>query len=192
MPKTLSTTPEFSSLKGHFLIAMPTLNDPAFEHSITYICNHDGDGAMGIVLNKSTQLTVSEVLDQLNINSTVDLDQLVLLGGPVHQDHGFILHKGRGNWLSTLAVTDDFFVSTSKDILTSLAQDTGPQNYKVALGYAGWDAGQLEEELLDNAWLTVEATEDVIFNTPENQIYQAALKLLGVDESFLSADAGHA
>jgi putative transcriptional regulator len=182
----------FGSLKNHFLIAMPTLKDPSFEHSVTYICNHDGDGAMGIVLNNPTELNLHEVLEQLDIDGDRGLDHSVLLGGPVHQDHGFILHTDQGTWLSTLSVTDDIHVSTSKDILTSLAKGEGPSHYKVALGYAGWDAGQLEQELLDNAWLTVKATEDVIFNTPVDKIYQAALKLLGVDESFLSSDAGHA
>lgn len=188
MPETDS----FSSLKHHFLIAMPALKDSSFDHSVTYICSHDGNGAMGIVLNNPTDLNLSEVLEQLEIDGAHGHDHPVLLGGPVHQDHGFILHQDKGDWRSTLSVTDQIHVSTSKDILTSLAQGTGPHKYKVALGYAGWDAGQLEQELLDNSWLTVEANNDIIFNTPEKQIYQAALKLLGIDETFLSSDAGHA
>jgi putative transcriptional regulator len=188
----MADTPAFGSLKDHFLIAMPALKDSAFEHSITYICSHDDKGAMGIVLNQSTELNLHEVLDQLEIEGTHGHDQPVLLGGPVHQDHGFILHLEKGDWRSTLSVTDDIHVSTSKDILTSLAQGTGPKQYKVALGYAGWDAGQLEQELLDNSWITVAASADIIFNTPENEMYQAALKLLGIDEGFLSSDAGHA
>jgi putative transcriptional regulator len=188
----MTTRDSFSSLKHHFLIAMPALKDSSFEHSITYICSHDGDGAMGIVLNQATDLNLHEVLDQLEIEGPHGHDHPVLLGGPVHQDHGFILHSEKGDWRSTLSVTDDIHVSTSKDILTSLAQGTGPKKYKVALGYAGWDAGQLEQELLDNSWLTVEASADIIFNTPEDEMYQAALKLLGVDEGFLSSDAGHA
>jgi len=185
-------TDSFSSLKHHFLIAMPSLKDSSFEHSITYICNHDGDGAMGIVLNQPTDLNLHEVLDQLEIEGAHCHDHPVLLGGPVHQDHGFILHLEKGDWRSTLSVTDDIHVSTSKDILTSLAQGTGPKKYKVALGYAGWDPGQLEQELLDNSWITVEADANIIFNTPEDEMYQAALKLLGIDEGFLSSDAGHA
>jgi putative transcriptional regulator len=188
----MATTESFSSLKHHFLIAMPALKDSSFKHSVTYICSHDGNGAMGIVLNQPTELNLNEVLEQLDIEGAHGYDHPVLLGGPVHQDHGFILHIDKGNWRSTLSVTDDVHVSTSKDVLTSLAQGTGPSKYKVALGYAGWDPGQLEQELLDNSWLTVEATEDIIFNTPEQEVYQAALKLLGIDEGFLSSDAGHA
>lgn len=182
----------FNSLKDHFLIAMPSLKGSIFDRSVTYICNHDGNGAMGIVLNNPTELNLSEVLEQLEIEGPHGRDKTVLLGGPVHQDHGFILHKEQGDWRSTLSVTDDIHVSTSKDILTSLAQGTGPSKYKIALGYAGWEAGQLEQELLDNTWLTVEANKDIIFNTPEEDVYQAALKLLGIDESFLSSEAGHA
>jgi len=188
----MAETPTFGSLKDHFLIAMPTLKDSSFEHSITYICNHDDNGAMGLVLNQSTNLNLHEVLEQLEIEGIHGHDHSVLLGGPVHQDHGFILHSEKGDWRSTLSVTDDIHVSTSKDILTSLAQGNGPKQYKVALGYAGWEAGQLEQELLDNSWITVEATADIIFNTPEAEMYQAALKLLGIDEGFLSSDAGHA
>lgn len=182
----------FSSLKDHFLIAMPALKDSVFDHSVTYICSHDGNGAMGIVINNPTELNLSEVLEQLEIEGSYGHDHVVLLGGPVHQDHGFILHQDQGDWRSTLSVTDNIHVSTSKDILTSLAQGTGPHHYKVALGYAGWEAGQLEQELLDNTWLTVAANKDIIFNTPEKNMYQAALKLLGIDESFLSSEAGHA
>lgn len=188
----MTAAASFSSLKHHFLIAMPALKDSSFEHSVTYICSHDDEGAMGIVINQPTELDLSEVLEQLDIEGAHGHDRIVLLGGPVHQDHGFILHKDKGDWRSTLSVTDNIHVSTSKDILTSLAQGTGPSDYKVALGYAGWSAGQLEQELIDNSWITVEASEDIIFNTPEDQMYQAALKLLGIDEGFLSADAGHA
>jgi putative transcriptional regulator len=182
----------FSSLKHHFLIAMPALKDSNFEHSITYICSHDDNGAMGLILNQPTDLDLSEVLEQLEIEGAHGHDHPVLLGGPVHQEHGFILHQDKGEWRSTLSVTDNIHISTSKDILTSLAQGTGPTQYKVALGYAGWDAGQLEQELLDNSWLTVEASEEIIFNTPAKEMYQAALKLLGIDEGFLSSEAGHA
>lgn len=180
------------SLKDHFLIAMPALKDSYFARSVTYICSHDSNGAMGLVINNPTELNLHEVLDQLEIDGAYGHDQAVLLGGPIHQDHGFILHRERGSWSSTLEVTKDIYVSTSKDILTALAKGNGPSHYKVALGYAGWDAGQLEQELLDNTWLTVEASDHVLFNTSEPKMYQAALKLLGVDESFLSSDAGHA
>lgn len=188
----MDETIKFGSFKNHFLIAMPALKDPSFEHSITYICSHDKNGAMGIVLNNPTDLDLSEVFEQLEIEGPHGHGRPVLLGGPVHQDHGFILHKDKGDWRSTLSITDDLHVSTSKDILTSLANGTGPSNYKVALGYAGWESGQLEQELLDNTWITVEASEEIIFSTPENEMYQAALKLLGIDEMFLSSDAGHA
>ena len=188
----MTASDSFSSLKHHFLIAMPALKDSSFEHSVTYTRSHDGDPAMGIVITQPTEKELREALEPSIIVGAHGHDHTVLLGGPVHQDHGFILHKDKGDWRSTLSVNDDIHVSTSKDILTSLAQGTGPSNYKVALGYAGWSAGQLEQELLDNAWITVEASADLIFNTPENEMYQAALKLLGINEGFLSSDAGHA
>lgn len=188
----MATSHEFSSLKDHFLIAMPSLKDSAFDRSVTYICSHDEHGAMGIVINNPTELNLSEVLEQLEITGSHGHDKPVLLGGPVHQEHGFVLHQEQGNWRSTFSVTDEIHLSTSKDILSSIAKGTGPSRYNIALGYAGWDAGQLEQELLDNTWLTVKANNEVIFNTPEKEIYQSALQLLGINESFLSSDAGHA
>jgi len=187
-----SDTPAFSSLKHKLLIAMPQLNDSWFDHTVTYICDHNEDGAMGLVLNKKSGLNLNEVLEQLDIEAQWPAEESILEGGPVSPEHGFILHKEQGQWDSTLSVENDVHITTSKDILRSLAEGTGPLKHKVALGYAGWEAGQLEQEMLDNAWLTIDADDTLLFDTPNDQIYQQALATLGIDETFLSSDAGHA
>ena len=163
------------TFEGSLPIASKSMPDPRFSKSVILLINFSSDGAMGIVFNQPSELNLYEVLEHLEIEGAHGHDHPVLLGGPVHQDHGFILHLEKGDWRSTLPVTDEVHVSTSKDILTSLAQGTGPSQYKVALGYAGWDAGQLEEELLDNSWITVAANTDIIFNTPTDKMYQLSL-----------------
>ena len=187
-----SDTPSFGSLKNKLLIAMPQLKDSWFDHTVTYICDHNAEGAMGLVLNKESGMDLNEVLEQLDIETTWPANSSVLEGGPVSPEHGFILHTQQGDWDSTLSVSDTIHVTTSKDILLALANNSTDMKNKVALGYAGWDAGQLEQELLDNAWLTIDASERLLFDVPNAEIYQQALATLGIDETFLSADAGHA
>lgn len=187
---------EFSTscLKDHFLIAMPELSGGFFAHSLTYICEHSEHGAMGIVINQPLNLELDEILDQLQIqhaNST--RKKPVMAGGPVQIDRGFILHKaGQGCWSSTLSITDQISLTTSQDILTSIAQEEGPEDNLVALGYAGWNAGQLEQELAANAWLTLPADSDIIFKLPIEKRLDAAAEKLGIDLHLIAPGSGHA
>ncbi len=182
------------SLTNHFLIAMPQLEDPNFFHSVTYICQHSDEGAMGIIINQPLEMNLEEILAQLEIgNDDQTLGaQPVYFGGPVQQDRGFILHRPRRNWEGTLFVSDDIALTTSSDILKDIAQHRGPRQSLVALGYAGWGEGQLEQEMAQNAWLSVPASADIIFDTPVERRWHAATALLGIDVDQLSEDIGHA
>jgi len=184
-----------SYLKGHFLIAMPNLQDPNFSQSVTYICEHNEEGAFGIVINHETEATIGEVLEQLKITpdaSNPFLEQRVFLGGPVDIERGLILHKPTGNWSSTVCQNENIAVTSSLDIMRAIAEQKAPDNFIVCLGYAGWGEGQLEQEMIDNAWLSGPADNEIIFQTPVAERWQAAASLLGVDLSLLSSDIGHA
>ena len=185
---------EPGSLKNHFLIAMPMLADPHFFHSVVYLCEHNAEGAMGIVVNQPLVVTLGEVLQHTNIETSHPGmgHHPVYLGGPVRRDALFILHQPLQHWEATLAVTDTVGVTTSPDILNALAADEFHGQALVALGYAGWSVGQLEQEIADNAWLSGEAGTDILFNTPAEQRWAAAAALLGIDISRLSTDVGHA
>ncbi|MCP3908095.1 MAG: YqgE/AlgH family protein [Oceanicoccus sp.] len=183
-----------TSLKDHFLIAMPSIGDGIFAHSITYICEHNEQGAMGIVINHPLDLSLDEIFEHLEIDNiqTPHQDQ-ILAGGPVHMDRGFVLHRNTDDhWDSTIRVSDQIALTTSQDILTAIAHDEGPSDSIVALGYAGWSEGQLESELADNAWLTAPADSNIIFNTPVEQRAKAAAATMGIDLSLISPTAGHA
>lgn len=186
--------PDTDSLTNHFLIAMPNLRDPNFARTVTLICEHSSEGAMGIVINRMTDLTLSDVFGQMKIDSAGShhLDMPVHIGGPVQSNRGFVLHEPLGNWESTLKITESFGVSTSRDILVALAENRGPAHCLLALGYAGWSAGQLERELADNAWLSGPADRQILFETPVDERWSAAVKHLGVDLAALSNEAGHA
>jgi putative transcriptional regulator len=190
MDKPTSST----SLKDHFLIAMPTINDGLFANSITYICEHNDHGAMGIVINHPLDLSLDEIFQHLDIADIQTLhNEQILAGGPVHMDRGFVLHRNTDtHWDSTISVSDHVALTTSQDILTAIAHDEGPDQSLVALGYAGWGAGQLEHELADNAWLTIPADTDIIFNTPVEMRAKAAAAKLGVDLALIAPQAGHA
>ena len=182
------------NLTHHFLIAMPSMADPNFAHTLTYVCEHGPDGALGMVVNRPIEMTLSTLFEQIDVplHHEALRDTSVLFGGPVQVDRGFVLHRPLGNWQSTLAISDDLGLTTSRDILEAVGRGEGPADLVVSLGYAGWDAGQLEQELAANAWLTVAADPEVIFElTPENRL-PAAMKLLGIDFSQLSEDVGHA
>jgi len=181
-------------LKNHFLIAMPTLMDPNFFHSVTYICEHNSQGAMGIVINQPVELTVAEVVEHLGFASTdgANLQQSVYRGGPVETERGFVLHKPIGHWESTLSISKTIGLSTSNDIVEALAQGHGPTQCLVALGYAGWGAGQLEQELTENSWLSAPADEGVLFETDAEKRWEAAAALMGIDIKQLTGDMGHA
>jgi len=183
-----------TDLTNHFLIAMPQLADPNFFHTVTYICEHNADGAMGIVINRPLELKLGEVLEHMDIHARnlEATDRPVYLGGPVQPERGFVLHTPNAPWDSTLAITDRIGITTSRDILAAIAEGAGPDHSLVALGYAGWGAGQLERELADNAWLSGPADEQILFRRPVEERWSAAAALLGVDLNLLSGDAGHA
>jgi len=181
-------------LTHHFLIAMPAMTDPFFAKSLTYVCEHNEEGAMGIVVNRPTSLTLSELFAQINMPlDQAELEDMpVHFGGPVQTDRGFVLHDAGGTWQSTLRVNDRIELTTSKDILQAVGEGKGPKKLLVTLGYAGWSPGQLEQELADNAWLSVPADEHILFELPAEERLPAAMKLLGVDYATLSEEVGHA
>ena len=181
-------------LTGHCLIAMPAMADPNFARTVTYLCEHNSRGALGIVINRPTELTLQGLFEQVDIPlEAPGLRELpVHYGGPVQVDRGFVLHSPLGQWQSTLKVTETIGLTTSRDILTALGQGDGPAQVLVTIGYAGWAPGQLEQEIRQNAWLTVQAEAPLLFEHPPAQRHAAALRLLGVDLSRLSEQAGHA
>ncbi|HET8806903.1 MAG TPA: YqgE/AlgH family protein [Methylophaga sp.] len=183
-----------SFFKNHFLVAMPSLIDSFFYHSVIYLCEHDENGAMGIIINRPTRIKLSELLGHLHIDNNNDWVQnrTVLFGGPVKKDQGMVLHDGGAHWKSTMTVADDLFLTTSSDILSVLGSSQGPQNALITLGYAGWGEGQLEQELAENSWLTVPASSGLLFDTPAEQRWEASAKLLGIDIHLMSNNAGHA
>ena len=187
-----------SNLTGHFLIAMPSLNDGFFNQSVTYICEHNESGSFGIIINQESEITLGQVIEEMKIdadgngNDNRHKDQAIFIGGPVDQGRGFILHRPKGEWLSSLKINDHIALTSSKDILQAIASNNGPEENIVALGYAGWAAGQLEKELASNTWLSCPADEQIIFNTPVAGRWKAAAKLIGIDLSLLSSDIGHA
>lgn len=183
-----------SSLKNSFLIALPSLGDPNFSRTVTYICEHSEHGAMGLVLNRPSELLLQDVLEHMSIDhepSVID-QQPVYIGGPVESDRGFILHPSGSDWDSTLTLSDELCVTTSRDILEALVAGEGPEKSFVALGYAGWGAGQLEQELQQDTWIYGPAKPDVIFDLVAKSRWEAAAKLLGVDVHLISSASGHA
>nr|WP_298155444.1 YqgE/AlgH family protein [uncultured Pseudoxanthomonas sp.] len=181
-------------LANQLLIASPALADPNFSRSVTLICQHDDDGAMGVVVNRASEYTLGEVLRQMNLASRDPRleEQVVLAGGPVHPERGFVLHDSAHAWESTLEVADGLFLTTSRDILEAMAAGEGPAHAVVALGCAGWGAGQLEYELGENSWLTAPADAELLFAVPLEQRWQAAGQRIGVDMTRLTDYSGHA
>lgn len=188
----------FSSLRNHFLIAMPSLNEGIFAHSVTYLCEHSEEGAMGIVINRPAGIALGEILEQLKIDgesgeTLAHTEDPVMVGGPVQTDRGFVLHRNDDrHWEATLPISDEISLTTSIDILDAMAHDRGPNSALVALGYAGWEAGQLEQEIAANSWLTIPADSDIIFATPIERRLDAAAAKLGIDLALLAPGAGHA
>lgn len=182
------------SLANHFLIAMPGMGDPNFEQTVTFVCEHSDDGALGLVINRQLDMTLAEVFMQLGLESADEAlgAQPVLSGGPVAADRGFVLHPPGGDWDSSVQVSAHVQVTTSQDVLAAMAHGDGPSPALVALGYAGWGAGQLEEEIAANSWLSVAADPQLIFELPFEERWQRAAGLLGVDLNQLSAYPGHA
>lgn len=186
------------NLTNHFLVAMPSMQDPYFKNSVIYICEHNEEGAMGLIINAPIDVTIGGMLKQVEIEPAYpqshfdSLEKPVLNGGPVSEDRGFILHRPHDHYESSIRMSDDISVTTSKDILTVLGTDAEPSGYLVALGYSGWEPGQLELELAENSWLTIEADAELIFNTPIHEKWQKAINSLGVNPINLSSQAGHA
>jgi putative transcriptional regulator len=182
------------NLTNQFLIAMPTLMDPNFYRTVTYLCAHSSEGAMGIVINRPLELHLGEVLGHMEIESSNPYvnNIPVYQGGPVQRERGFVLHHPAGQWDAVLQVSTEIAVATSRDILTAIARGEGPERIVVALGYAGWGAGQLERELSENAWLSGPADTRLIFDVPYQERWESAVRLLGVDLERLSGEAGHA
>lgn len=181
-------------LTHHFLIAMPSLADPNFSRTVTYLCQHNAEGALGIVINRPTDIRLGELLQHLELPdaSPAVTSRPVLLGGPVQRERGFVLHRDARDWDASLPIADGIILTTSKDILAAIAEGTGPDAYVVALGYAGWGPGQLEQEMAENAWLNGPASAEVLFELPYEERWQAAASLLGVDMTLLSTTAGRA
>lgn len=180
-----------TSFRDHFLIAMPKMQDPNFEGTVTYICDHNEHGAMGIVINRPMDMLLGEILAQLDFGGEKN-EELVYAGGPVQMERGFVLHPPESEWQSSLKISERISLTTSRDILEALAIEQGPSEHLVALGYAGWGAGQLEQEIVENCWLTCPSDERILFSVPFEKKFDAAISLLGFDPNQLSDQTGHA
>jgi putative transcriptional regulator len=182
------------SLTNQLLVAMPGLDDPHFARTVTLVCEHGSRGALGIVLNKPLSMRLAEVLAQMKLPPQIPAvgEQIVLRGGPVHQDRGFVLHRPGGSWESTHRISDSIQVTTSRDVLAAMAKGEGPEDAFIALGYAQWEEGQLERELKENTWLTLPVNDAVLFDLPYEDRWLAAWRSLGVDVTQVSPRAGHA
>lgn len=192
----LSGAEDGSCLEHHFLIAMPQLRDPNFQGAVTYLWKHDKHGALGVVINKPSKLTINGLLEEMQIAVSEQMlatlsDKKVMTGGPVERSKGFILHDAGTEWDYTLPINDEISLSMSRDILRDIAKGAGPTRYVAALGCAGWEAGQLEQEISDNVWLTVPANPDLLFSADHTSIAQGAAAILGVSLAQLSTLAGH-
>ena len=181
------------NLTHHFLIAMPGMVDPNFNGTLTYICDHSSQGALGVVVNRPIDLDLSTLFEQIGLSLPERLHKnAVYFGGPVQTERGFVLHTPPLTYSSTLTVNNEVSLTTSKDVLEAVSQGAGPDKFMVSLGYAGWSPGQLEDEIKQNAWLSVAADPQVIFDVAPEERLPAAMKLLGIDFASLSEEAGHA
>ncbi|MDF0604223.1 YqgE/AlgH family protein [Neisseriaceae bacterium TC5R-5] len=185
---------ESLALSNHFLIAMPNMADPMFARSLVYLCEHGEHGAMGIIINKPSGIAMVQLFEQIDLPLPDDEHRAdtVYFGGPVQPDRGFVLHMPSANWQSSLVINEHIALTTSKDVLIAVSEGQRPTNLLISLGYAGWTAGQLEDEIANNGWLTVSAQPDIIFKLPYEERYDAAMSLLGFDPTTLSTDIGHA
>lgn len=183
-----------TSLTDHLLIAMPGLADPNFDRGVTYVCQHNAEGAVGLLINRRSEYSLSDVFEQMDITATdaAALDVPVYSGGPVRPDRGFVLHTPHDDYESSLRLTDHLAWTTSRDVLEAAALGEGPEKMLVALGYAGWGAGQLEDELRQNSWLTSRSEPRIIFDTPVDQRWHESAAVIGVDIRLLGDHAGTA
>ncbi len=183
------------SLMNHFLIAMPAMANSYFEHTVSYICNHDETGAMGFIINRPVGIAIRDLLDQADIKSGKDTSKYgnpVYFGGPVECERGFVLHSGKAQWATSMPVTEELAITTSLDILEAIGKDKGPDRFLVLLGYAGWGPRQLEDEMLENTWLSAPADMDIIFQPDCTRSWQQSAQIIGIDLQQISLQAGHA
>ncbi len=185
----------FSSFQNQFLIAMPDQVDGVFDHALVYICQHNDEGAMGLIVNKPLPVEIHALTRELGMETAAQenakpYQNQVFFGGPCQSNHGFILHDGGLKWASSIVVNEELVLTSSKDILMDIAALKGPEHFLLTLGYAGWSAGQLESEMAHNTWLNVEACNDTLFNTDPEQRWLKAAQVLGVDLKLLSREAG--
>lgn len=183
-------------LSRQFLLAMPGRVSGELANTVIYVCEHTEHGALGLVINRPTELTVGDLLQRIDLKLSLEIGPVrmapVFFGGPVQTDRGFVLHVPRGEYSSSIVLGDDVALTTSRDVLQDVAEGHGPEHLLVTLGYAGWGAGQLEDELARNAWLNVLASNQILFDLPPEDRYDAALAQLGIWASMLTGDAGHA
>jgi putative transcriptional regulator len=197
VPSVTSSVSELN-LADHFLIAMPSMLDPVFGGTVVYLCEHNADGALGVIINKATDMTMDVLFERIDLDLEISATRVpigkkpVMFGGPVQVERGFVLHAPHGGFSSMMKVNDEIALTTSKDVLEAVAVGHGPKRLLVSLGCAGWSAGQLEEEIARNGWLTVRADPSIIFDLPIEERFFAAMRLLGIDPMMLAGDAGHA
>ena len=184
---------QFTYLNNQFIIAMPSLADPNFFHTVTYLCQHNHEGALGIVINRLAEMKLGDIFKQMNIRATslCAADAPVFAGGPVQQERGFVLHTTGGGWDASMVISESISLTTSRDVIEAIAVGKGPEQYMVALGYAGWGEGQLEQEILANAWLNTPYSKHVLFEEPINMRWRAAAEQIGIDINKLTSQAGH-
>lgn len=185
------------NLSNHFLIAMPSIQDPVFGGTVVYVCEHNENGVLGVVINKPTGMTMQVLFERIDLKLSAGLDtplvnKPIMFGGPVQDDRGFVLHTPGAPYSSSLMVSADIAFTASIDVLEAVANGEGPERLLVSIGYSGWSPGQLEEEIGRNGWLTVGADAAILFDLPVEQRYLAAMKLLGIDPMMLTSEAGHA
>ncbi|GMG85913.1 YqgE/AlgH family protein [Biformimicrobium ophioploci] len=193
MPTNIDHDLTHGNLRGQFLLAMPAMEDPNFRQSVTFVCDHSEDGAMGIVVNLPTNVTWRDIFQQLDLQDASQRgEEIVMAGGPVGTERGFVLHGTGMKFDSTLEVSSEISLTASKDILESLAAGRGPDDVLVALGYAGWGPGQLEAEIRENSWLTLPAEPEILFATPTEKRLEAAASRFGINLSSLTSGSGNA
>lgn len=185
---------ESTSFANQFVIAMPSLQDPGFSRTVSIICEHNEFGALGLVINRPSNMCVADLFAQMDLVApdTELAEQPVMHGGPVATDRGFILHEKQGAWESTMSISPHLQLTTSLDILEAMSKGNGPKRALMAVGYAGWMAGQLESEMSANSWLNADYTPNVLFETPVGHRWLAAARLLGIEPHQISSEAGHA
>jgi len=191
----MTAKPNTNSLHHFMLISMPQMEDENFVRSLVYICEHSEKGAMGLVINRANDIAFTDILPQLDISdaNVTDVEQPIFTGGPVQPEHGFVLHTPLRNkqWKSSIRVSEDLCLTTSSDVINDIAHAAGPEHSLIALGYAGWGPGQLEQELVENAWLCCPFDADIVFNMAPEDRFQAAADLLGIDINLISTKIGH-